>query len=121
MKILHLLADWKWTGPAEPVVNLCQALRERGHDVVLAYRRPPIETAESVEKGVRGKAFKVVGSFNLAPISKAYQIYRLKDIISDIAGIARYINQEGFDIVNFHNSHDHDSYRQDRPGAVMAK
>jgi len=107
MKILHLFSDWKWTGPAEPVVNLCSALHQRGHEVVLAYRRPPIETAESIEKELRKQAFKGVDTFHLAPISKAHHLYRLKDIISDIRGIARYIDREQFDIINVHNSHDH--------------
>jgi len=107
LKILHLFSDWKWTGPAEPVVNLCQALQERGHEVVLAYRRPPIETKESIQKGIQSKLFKGIDRFHLAPLAKLYHVYRLKDIIADIRGIARYIDQERFDIVNFHNSHDH--------------
>jgi L-malate glycosyltransferase len=107
MKILHLFSDWKWTGPAEPVVNLCLALQQRGHEVTLAYRCPPIETAESMAKGVREKALKGIDCFHLAPIAKAHHIFRLKDIVSDIRGIARSIDQERFDIVNFHNSHDH--------------
>ncbi|OGP54809.1 MAG: hypothetical protein A2Y65_12060, partial [Deltaproteobacteria bacterium RBG_13_52_11] len=85
----------------------CQALQQRGHEVVLAYRRPPIESAESVEKAVREKALKGVDAFHLEPFSKPHEIYRLKNIFSDIMGIARYIDQERFDIVNFHNSHDH--------------
>jgi len=107
MKILHLFSDWKWTGPAEPVVNLCAALQQRGHKVVLAYRRPPIEIAESVEKGAKERGVQGTGRFHLAPIAKLHQIYRLKDIISDIRGIARSIDQEAFDIVTVHNSHDH--------------
>jgi glycosyltransferase involved in cell wall biosynthesis len=107
VKILHLFSDWKWTGPAEPVVNLCQALQKRGHEVTLAYRRSPSETAESMEKGVKKKAFRGIDAFHLASISKPHHMFRLKDIVSDIAGIARYIDQERFDIVNFHNSHDH--------------
>jgi glycosyltransferase involved in cell wall biosynthesis len=107
LKILHLFSDWKWTGPAEPVVNLCQALQQRGHEVTLAYRRPPIETAESMAKGVREKALKGIDCFHLAPIAKLHNIFRVTDIVSDIKGIARYIDQEQVDIVNFHNSHDH--------------
>jgi glycosyltransferase involved in cell wall biosynthesis len=107
LKILHLFSDWKWTGPAEPVVNLCQALQERGHEVVLAYRRPPIEAKESIKKGIQSKLFKGVDRFHLAPFAKLYHLYRLKDIIADIREMARYIDQERFDIVNFHNSHDH--------------
>jgi glycosyltransferase involved in cell wall biosynthesis len=107
VKILHLFSDWKWTGPAEPVVNLCLALHQRGHEVTLAYRRPPIETAESMAKGVREKALKGIDAFHLEPIAKPLHIFRLKDIVSDIRGIARSIDEERFDIVNFHNSHDH--------------
>ena len=107
INILHLFSDWKWTGPAEPEVNLCSALQQRGHEVVLAYRRPPIEIHESVEKGAKERGVHGVEAFHLAPLSKAYHLYRLKDIISDISGIARYIDQERFDIVNVHNSHDH--------------
>ena len=107
MKILHLFSDWKWTGAAEPVVNLCHALQQRGHEVVLVYRQPPIETQKSVERGVREKGIKGDDTFHLEPIAKPHHIFRLKDIISDIRGIARYIDQERFDIVNLHNSHDH--------------
>jgi len=107
MKILHLFSDWKWTGPAEPVVNLCCALQKRGHEVVLAYRRPPFNYPESVEKGVMERDLKVIDYFHLTPISKPYQIHRLKTLISDIRRISHYIHDEGFEIVNVHNSHDH--------------
>jgi glycosyltransferase involved in cell wall biosynthesis len=107
VKILHLFSDWKWTGPAEPVVNLCLALQQRGHEVTLAYRRPPVETAESMAKGVREKALKGIDCFHLEPIAKPQHIFRLRDIVSDIRAIARFIDRERFDIVNFHNSHDH--------------
>lgn len=107
LKVLHLFSDWKWTGPADPVVNLCSALQHRGHEVVLVYRRPPVKTKESVEHGIREKGIQGVGAFHLEPIAKPHHIFRLKDIISDIRGIARYIDHEAFDIVNLHNSHDH--------------
>ncbi len=41
MKILHLYSNWKWTGPAELAVNLCQGLAARGHDVFFAGGRKP--------------------------------------------------------------------------------
>jgi glycosyltransferase involved in cell wall biosynthesis len=107
VRLLHLFSDWKWTGPAEPVVNLCLALQQRGHEVTLAYRRPPIATAESMAKGVRENALKGIDFFHLEPIAKLHHIVRLKDIVYDIRAIARFIDQERFDIVTFHNSHDH--------------
>jgi glycosyltransferase involved in cell wall biosynthesis len=107
MKILHLFSDWKWTGAAEPVVNLCHALQQRGHEVVLAYRRPPFEALESVEVGALKKGLRGIDIFHLEPISKLHKIYLLKAMVSDIKDIAHYIDQARFDIVNFHNSHDH--------------
>ena len=41
MRILQVTSDWKWTGPAEPMLRLALALRERGHDVALAAPDPP--------------------------------------------------------------------------------
>jgi glycosyltransferase involved in cell wall biosynthesis len=107
VKILHLFSDWKWTGPAEPVVNLCSALQQRGHEVVLAYRYPPFEVSESVEIRAREKGVHGTGIFRLEPISKLHKIYLLKALVGDIKDIARYIDQDQFDIVTVHNSHDH--------------
>jgi glycosyltransferase involved in cell wall biosynthesis len=36
VRLLHLFANWKWTGPAEPAVNLAATLAQRGHDVRFA-------------------------------------------------------------------------------------
>ena len=41
MRILQLTSDWKWTGPAEPMLRLSEALRSRGHTVSLACPLPP--------------------------------------------------------------------------------
>lgn len=107
MKILHLFADWKWTGPAEPVADLCFALQRRGHEVTLAYRRAPYSSPKSVQKGVQERGIRSIDRFHLEPIAKAHHLIRLKDIASDIGGIARLIDEEGIDIVNVHTSHDH--------------
>lgn len=40
MKILQLVSDWKWTGPAEPMLVLMRALRPRGHAVELVCAEP---------------------------------------------------------------------------------
>jgi glycosyltransferase involved in cell wall biosynthesis len=107
VKIFHLFSDWKWTGPAEPVVDLCCALQGRGHRVVLAYRRPLRDVPESLERGIRERGIEGIDRFLLAPLAKAYQLNRLWALISDIRGITRLIDKEGFDIVTVHNSHDH--------------
>ncbi len=52
MRILQLCGDWKWTGPAEPMLVLAAALRERGHRVELACANPP----SPAERGLAGEA-----------------------------------------------------------------
>ena len=41
MKILHVTSDWKWTGPAEPMLRLARAQLEAGHELALACPEPP--------------------------------------------------------------------------------
>lgn len=48
MKILQLVSDWKWTGPAEPMLVLMRALRLRGHGVDLVCAEPPPRAVRSL-------------------------------------------------------------------------
>ncbi len=41
MKILEITSDWKWTGPAEPMLVSMAALRDRGHQVDLVCPEAP--------------------------------------------------------------------------------
>jgi len=51
LNVLYLTSDWKWTGPAEPMLLALQALRERGHRVELAAPEAP-----SGERGLLSEA-----------------------------------------------------------------
>ncbi|MFK7894327.1 MAG: glycosyltransferase family 4 protein [Myxococcota bacterium] len=50
------MSDWKWTGPAEPMLVLSQALRERGHRVELICPETPPGANRSLwqEASLRG-------------------------------------------------------------------
>ena len=48
MKILQLVSDWKWTGPAEPMLVLMEALRARGHQVDLVCPETPPRSNRSL-------------------------------------------------------------------------
>ena len=102
MRCLHLLSDWKWTGPAEPVVSLCEALRAKGLEVILAYRRAPSDFQERTvakEAGQRGLA--------------AYDGFRLnryfspRDWLFDLRGLGPFAQKHGIDIIHTHLTHDH--------------
>ena len=72
MKIFHLFSDWKWTGPSEPIVNLCKELEGRGHDVTLAYRKPPLPVEDSMEKRLLTIGLKATSQFHLDRPIKFY-------------------------------------------------
>jgi glycosyltransferase involved in cell wall biosynthesis len=107
MKILHLFSDWKWTGPSEPILNLCKELERRGHDVTLAYRKPPFPVGDSIEKMVLEKKVHGMNRFRLNRPLKLYSLSSLRDNLSDLMGLTDYLRSGKADILNVHQSHDH--------------
>jgi len=102
MKILHLFSDWKWTGPAEPTLSLCEALTNGGIDVTLAYRKTPEDFQErTVEKEIKKLNFKSYDGFRLN------RYFSMKDWLYDVKAIHAYVIENGIDIVHANLSHDH--------------
>ena len=102
MKILHLFSDWKWTGPAEPVVSLCEALSHEGVDVTIAFRKPPPDFQErTVEKEVKERGIKSFDGFRLN------RYFSVRDWLYDFRYIKRYVEEQALDIVHTNLSHDH--------------
>lgn len=48
MRILQLSSDWKWTGPAAPMLGLARAQRDAGHDVAVACAPAPPGSGSSL-------------------------------------------------------------------------
>jgi glycosyltransferase involved in cell wall biosynthesis len=107
MKILHLFSNWKWTGPADPTLNLCKGLEKRGHDVMFAYRKPPLPVEDSIEKRVLQAGVKATDRFRLDHSLKLYHPSFLPTHLRDISDLTRYLRLEKFDILNVHHSHGH--------------
>ena len=107
MKILHLFSDWKWTGPAEPVLILCKELEKRGHQVTFAYRKPPLPVEDSIEKRVLTEGITATDQFHLNHVLKVSHPSAVVDNLQDVFRLSRYLRQEGFDLLNVHQSHDH--------------
>lgn len=102
MKVLHLFSDWKWTGPAEPAVSLCEALTHEGVDVTLAYRKAPPDYKErTVEKEVNGRGINAFDGFRLN------RYFSPKDWLYDLKAIKSYVEKHGINIVHTNLSHDH--------------
>ena len=50
VKALHLLSNWRWTGPAEPAVNLCSALRKCGVETSFACGTEPSDRDNAIRR-----------------------------------------------------------------------
>ena len=97
LKIVHLLASSKWTGPAEGVVTLCRDLKHQGHDIRfycnLLERRLLADRA--VERGVTPLEGLRLNTKN--PVTIGWDVHRLKNILQE----------ERPDILHLHLSTDH--------------
>jgi len=107
MKILHLFSNWKWTGPADPTLNLCKELEKRGHNVMFAYQKPPLPVEDSIEKRVLQTGVKATDRFRLDHSVKVYHPSFLPIHLRDILNLTNYLHEEKFDILNVHHSHGH--------------
>ncbi len=102
MRCLHTFSDWKWTGPAEPVVSLCEALAGCGIDVVLAFRQAPADFRErTVGKEIARRGIPSSGDLRLN------RYFSMRDWLFDVRAIGRYAQEHKIDIVHTHLTHDH--------------
>ncbi len=101
MRILHLFANWKWTGPAEPALNLAWALRERGLDVHFASGREVKPLPNFVVNEARSRKFDPIVSLRLGkhrhPIYDPIDRRALRGVIKDLKP----------DLVHCHLPNDH--------------
>ncbi len=101
MRILHLFANWKWTGPAEPALNLAWALRDRGHEVHFAGGREVRPMPNFVANEARSRKFEPIVSLRLGkhrhPIYDPIDRRALRGILKDLRP----------DLVHCHLPNDH--------------
>lgn len=100
MRILHLCSDWKWTGPAEPMVLAIQALRARGHRVELACAEPPEPGLKGLAEEARQRG--VAPRATLAPRRGARPLGDL----AEARRLARLLRWDGFEIVHAWHTRD---------------
>jgi glycosyltransferase involved in cell wall biosynthesis len=134
VKILHLYSDWKWTGPSEPVLNLCKGLKDQGLDIHLAclsspaksqrlpagqagspdnfgdkqatYQPITLSTNQLIQRTLPDKAIEAcIPLLTLATPPKYLSLFYIRPHIKTLA---KYISQNnGFDIIHCHSGLDH--------------
>lgn len=101
MKVLHLFSNAKWTGPAEPALNLCLALRRRGIEADFACAPDAGKSINKIVETARDRGIEPVLRFHLRkhrnPILNAI----------DRAALLRYLRSHPFDLIHCHLDNDH--------------
>ncbi len=100
MRVLQLTSDWKWTGPAEPMLQLAQGLRARGHSVDVACPEAPDD-----RPGVAAHA-RAAGTSPVVEVSRGRAADLLRDG-RDAARLAAYLRAERVDVVHAWHTRDH--------------
>jgi glycosyltransferase involved in cell wall biosynthesis len=105
LKILQLVSDWKWTGPAEPMLVLMEALRARGHQVALVCPEPPVRSNRSLWQEASNRGLDPIRSIEAIRSAvvrgDGARVRRVRDWLDtdEISG--------PFDIVHCWHSRDH--------------
>lgn len=101
MRVLHLFSNSKWTGPAEPALRLCLALRDRG--LCVAFACAP--TAGSGFNKVVATA-RAHGIEPLAFMHLQKHAHPVKNWL-DARALRRYLREHSFDLLHCHLDNDH--------------
>ncbi|MBI3117377.1 MAG: glycosyltransferase family 4 protein [Candidatus Hydrogenedentes bacterium] len=101
MKVLHLFSNSKWTGPAEPALNLCLALRELGVDVDFACAPGRPDVPNKIVETARDRGLEPVLRFRL---DKHYNPFFN---VLDARALARFLRGRPYDVIHCHLDNDH--------------
>jgi L-malate glycosyltransferase len=101
VNILHLFSDWKWTGPADPVLNMCAQLQQRGHRVTFACQKQAWGKTRSIATFIPQRGVNATDAFQLDHHAA------LTTSPGDLRRLMRFLREHQIDIVQTHLSHDH--------------
>lgn len=102
MRVLHLFSNCKWTGPAEPALNLCSALRDAGVDTEFACAPDAGKSINMVVESARGRGITPILDFHLRKHRHPWYNFQ------DVRRLRRYLAEHPFDIVHCHLDNDHE-------------
>ncbi len=101
MRVLHLFSNHKWTGPAEPALNLCLALRELGVEADFACAPGTEQQINKLVETARDRGIEPILKFRLR--KHRHWWWNRLDSYSLIA----YLREHPYDIIHCHLDNDH--------------
>lgn len=100
MRILHLFANWKWTGPAEPALNLAW-MQAREHEVLFVPGSAPDGQPSRILPHVQARGVATREGFRLSKHA------RLLANRADVARLQLLLREFRPDVVHAHLDNDH--------------
>ena len=102
MRVLHLFSNYKFTGPADPALDLARALSDAGLEIVFAAgRSPEPDNPASVGALARDRGLTVNEDLRLPKHGHPLSILR------DVGSLRRLQRATPFDIIHCHLASDH--------------
>lgn len=117
MKILHLFANWKWTGPADPALSLA-AWQAAEHDVLFLSGSGPDGQESRIEPQVRARGVRSLEGLALSKHARWRANRR------DVKRLTRVLREFRPDVVHTHLDNDHrvaSLALRRRPGAILVR
>lgn len=101
MKVLHLFSNWRWTGPAEPALNLATALMRHGCEVVFAPGKAPRRLTSAILPVAEQRGVPIRTGLSLTKHMNPFTNY------PDGWRLRKWLEQEHFDVIHCHLRNDH--------------
>lgn len=101
MRVLHLFSNCKWTGPAEPALNLCLSLRTLGLDADFACAPDAGRSVNAVVETARARGIEPILRFHL------YKHPDFFHTLADRRNLEQYLRSEPYDLLHCHLLNDH--------------
>lgn len=101
MRVLHLFSNAKWTGPAEPALNLCVALRRAGVEADFACAPDAGKSINKVVETARDRGIEPILRFGLRKHRNPLFNWL------DARALRRYLREHPYDLIHCHLDNDH--------------
>lgn len=101
MKVLHLFSNFKWTGPAEPALNLCLALRKLGVEADFACAPGGMDTVNKIVTTARDRGLEPILRFRLP------KHFNPLTSLLDRRALGRFLAERDYGLVHCHMDNDH--------------
>ncbi|MDX9972506.1 MAG: glycosyltransferase family 4 protein [FCB group bacterium] len=115
MKVLHLFSNAKWTGPAEPALNLCVALRRLGVEADFACAPNAGKSINKIVETARDRGIEPILKFGLRKHKNPLVDW------ADVRALRKFLRENPYDLIHCHLDNDHRIARATKAGIPIVR